>query len=283
MKKKIIIVIVLLVIALIAIIIPKSTYQKWFGNKGNDENNLTYNLLVYLEDNKNRVVGVSVPVEEIKEDQIRQKWELLTINNDNLPENYKSSLPSDAILESYELVENELKIYTTEAIKNANGRKAMESIAWTFIDENIEYVSIYVEEEIVDTFGEYQFKQINKQNGINLNYETLYLYESNATTIIYYDEEMVVPVTYFHLEDDVCNYIIMKALEENTDIENCNYTFEESVLTLDFVDASLLTTNQITTIVESVEFNLDVDSLNINNNENIFYQVVFNEIKEDIQ
>ena len=54
MKKKIIIVIVLLVIALIAIIIPKSTYQKWFGNKGNDENNLTYNLLVYLEDNKNK-------------------------------------------------------------------------------------------------------------------------------------------------------------------------------------------------------------------------------------
>lgn len=283
MKKKIIIVIVLLVIALIAIIIPKSTYQKWFGNKGNDENNLTYNLLVYLEDNKNRVVGVSVPVDKIEEDQIRQKWELLTINSANLPENYKSSLPNDAILESYELVENELKIYTTEAIKNANGRKAMESIAWTFIDENIEYVSIYVDEEIIDTFGEYQFKQINKRNGINLNYETLYLYESNATTMIYYEEEMIVPVTYFHLEEDVCSYIIMKALEENTDVENCNYTFEESVLTLDFVDASLLTTNQITTIVESVEFNLDVDSLNINNNENIFYQVVFNEIKEDIQ
>lgn len=283
MKKKIIIVIVLLLIALIAIIIPKSTYQKWFGNKGNDENNLTYNLLVYLEDNKNRVVGVSVPVDKIEEDQIRQKWELLTINSANLPENYKSSLPNDAILESYELVENELKIYTTEAIKNANGRKAMESIAWTFIDENIEYVSIYVDEEIIDTFGEYQFKQINKRNGINLNYETLYLYESNATTMIYYEEEMIVPVTYFHLEEDVCSYIIMKALEENTDVENCNYTFEESVLTLDFVDASLLTTNQITTIVESVEFNLDVDSLNINNNENIFYQVVFNEIKEDIQ
>ena len=159
----------------------------------------------------------------------------------------------------------------------------MESIAWTFIDENIEYVSIYVDEEIIDTFGEYQFKQINKRNGINLNYETLYLYESNATTMIYYEEEMIVPVTYFHLEEDVCSYIIMKALEENTDVENCNYTFEESVLTLDFVDASLLTTNQITTIVESVEFNLEVDSLNINNNENIFYQVVFNEIKEDIQ
>lgn len=282
MKKKIIIVIVLLLMALIALIIPKSTYQKWFGKKQN-EDNLTYNLLVYVEDSNNRVVGVSVPVKELEEDQIRQKWELLTINNSSLPENYKSSLPSDATLESYELIENELKIYTTESIKNANGRKAMESIAWTFIDDDIEYVSIYVEEQLIDTFGEYRFKQINKQNGINFNYETLYLYESNATTMIYYEDELIVPVTYFHLEDDVCNYIVKKALEENEVSEQYNYTYEDSVLTLDFVDASLLTANQITTIVESVEFNLKVDSLNINNNENIFYQVVFNEIEEDIQ
>lgn len=282
MKKKIIIVIVLLLMALIALIIPKSTYQKWFGKKQN-EDNLTYNLLVYVEDANNRVVGVSVPVKELEEDQIRQKWELLTINNSSLPENYKSSLPSDATLESYELIENELKIYTTESIKNANGRKAMESIAWTFIDDDIEYVSIYVEEQLIDTFGEYRFKQINKQNGINFNYETLYLYESNATTMIYYEDELIVPVTYFHLEDDVCNYIVKKALEENEVSEQYNYTYEDSVLTLDFVDASLLTANQITTIVESVEFNLKVDSLNINNNENIFYQVVFNEIEEDIQ
>lgn len=282
MKKKIIIVIVLLLMALIALIIPKSTYQKWFGKKQN-EDNLTYNLLVYVEDSNNRVVGVSVPVKELEEDQIRQKWELLTINNSSLPENYKSSLPSDATLESYELIENELKIYTTESIKNANGRKAMETIAWTFIDDDIEYVSIYVEEELIDTFGEYRFKQINKQNGINFNYETLYLYESNATTMIYYEDELIVPVTYFHLEDDVCNYIVKKALEENEVSEQYNYTYEDSILTLDFVDASLLTANQITTIVESVEFNLKVDSLNINNNENIFYQVVFNEIEEDIQ
>lgn len=282
MKKKIIIVIVLLLMALIALIIPKSTYQKWFGKKQN-EDNLTYNLLVYVEDSNNRVVGVSVPVKELEEDQIRQKWELLTINNSSLPENYKSSLPSDATLESYELIENELKIYTTESIKNANGRKAMESIAWTFIDDDIEYVSIYVEEQLIDTFGEYRFKQINKQNGINFNYETLYLYESNATTMIYYEDELIVPVTYFHLEDDVCNYIVKKALEENEVSEQYNYTYEDSILTLDFVDASLLTANQITTIVESVEFNLKVDSLNINNNENIFYQVVFNEIEEDIQ
>ena len=268
--------------ALIALIIPKSTYQKWFGKKQN-EDNLTYNLLVYVEDSNNRVVGVSVPVKELEEDQIRQKWELLTINNSSLPENYKSSLPSDATLESYELIENELKIYTTESIKNANGRKAMESIAWTFIDDDIEYVSIYVEEQLIDTFGEYRFKQINKQNGINFNYETLYLYESNATTMIYYEDELIVPVTYFHLEDDVCNYIVKKALEENEVSEQYNYTYEDSILTLDFVDASLLTANQITTIVESVEFNLKVDSLNINNNENIFYQVVFNEIEEDIQ
>ena len=281
MKKKIVIVIILLVIALIAIIIPKSVFQQWFGNDTGQNDNLSYNILVYLEDENNRVVGVNVPVESLEEDKIRQKWDLMTVNSDLLPENFVSSLPKEAVLESYEVIENELILYTNDAIKEANGRKAMESIAWTFIDDEIEIVSVYVKDQKVNAFGDYQFKQIDKRNGINLNYETLYLYESNATTMIYYEDELVVPVTYFHLNEDVCSYIVNKVLDETVD-NQYNYTIEDSVLTLDFVDASLLSTNQITTIVESIDFNLDVNSLNINNNENIFYQVVFNEIGEDI-
>ena len=69
----------------------------------------------------------------------------------------------------------------------------------------------------------------------------------------------------------------MKTLE-NVDVNNemYDYTIEDSVLTLDFVDASVLTLNQITTLVESIGFNLNVNSLNINNNESVFYQSIFN-------
>jgi hypothetical protein len=64
----------------------------------------------------------------------------------------------------------------------------------------------------------------------------------------------------------------------NVDDNVYEYTLEDSVLTIDFVDASILTSSQIASISESIALNFDVTSLNINNNENIFYQRVFDEI-----
>lgn len=282
MKKKIVIIVVLLVIALALLLIPKSAYQKIF-NRGNnpDDNVMNYSLLVYLEDSKNRVVGVNVNVPQLEDDEIIQKWNLLTINQEALPESFKSSIPSDCELESYEIQDTTLIMYTNEEIYNANGRRALETIAWTFIDDEIDDVCIYVKDTLVSNFGDFNFKMINKKQGINLSYETLYLYESNATTMIYQEDQLIVPVTYFHLQEDICDYIVMKTLE-NVDLgeEIYDYSIEDSVLTLDFVDASVLTLNQITTLVESIGFNMNVNSLNINNNESVFYQRVFNEIEE---
>ena len=282
MKKKIVIVVILLVIALALLLIPKSAYQKIFNkNKDSMDDAMSYSLLVYLEDGKNRVVGVNVKVPVLEEDEIQQKWDLLTVNQSNLPESFKSSIPSDCELESYEIKENTLVLYTNEEIYNANGRRALETIAWTFIDDDIEEVCIYTKDTQVSNFQEFNFKKINKKVGINLSYETLYLYESNATTMIYQEDDLIIPVTYFHLQDDICDYIVMKTLENvNVNKDMYDYTIEDSVLTLDFVDASILTLNQITTIVESIGFNLNVNSLNINNNESVFYQRVFNEIEE---
>ena len=89
------------------------------------------------------------------------------------------------------------------------------------------------------------------------------------------------PVTYFHLNDDVCDYIVMKILD-NVDGNEYDYTLTDSVLTIDFVDASILTTNQIASISESVALNFELSSLNINNNENVFYQRVFEELNETV-
>ena len=282
MKKKIIIIVVLLAIALTLLLIPKSTYQKIFKSGQNtDENSMSYSLLVYLEDSKNRVVGVNVKVPSLEDDEILQKWNLLTVNQSSLPESFKSSIPSDCELESYEVKENTLILNTSEEIYEANGRRALESIAWTFINDEIEDVCIYSDDRLVSNFQDYSFKKINKRIGINLSYETMYLYESNATTIIYQEDNMIVPVTYFHLEEDICDYIVMKTLEGvNVETDIYDYKIEDSVLTLDFVDASVLSLNQLTTLVESIGFNLSVNSLNINNNESVFYQRVFNEIEE---
>ncbi len=281
MKKKIIIIVVLLAVILTLVLLPKSIYQKIFNSNNQENNETTYNLLVYLEDHNDQVVGVNVKVDELKEDEIKQKWDLLTVESSQLPEEFKSSISSLAVLENYEVEDNRLIIHTNEAIYESNGRKAMETIAWTFINDEIDEVVIYVDEEEVKHFADFTFKNITKKAGINLKYETYFLYESNATTMIYQENDLIIPVTYFHLNDDICDFIVNKTLNEEFNSESYNYTLEDSVLTLDFVDASVLTIDQISTLVESMGFNMNLNSLNINNNENPFYQRVFNEIIEE--
>lgn len=282
MKKKIVIIGILLLIALLAIILPKTLFKK--SNEGQGEIPSLYNVLVYVEDGNNRLVGLNVGVEKLEEDQIRQKWDLLTTKKDLLPVNYKSMIPETTVLNDY-VIENEcLCLNVSEDIKQGIGRKTIETIAWTFINDEIETVKLLVDGQELNEVGDFSYKQISKKMGINLTYETLHIFESNYTTILYQEDNYLLPVTYFHLEDDITDFIVMKALEQNDQDLNSNvynYTLEDNILTIDFVDASVLSNNQIATIAESIAFNLTVNSLNINNSENLFYQCVFVEINEE--
>lgn len=281
MKKRIIIIVacILGVVAITALIIPKDVYAKWFGKNNVKENQSAYNLLVYTKNDKNQVVGVNVGVETLEEDQIRQKWDILTSNCDLLPEGYASLLTKDIVLNDYEIDERTLKLDVSENIIDMN-RQALEALVWTYVNDDIDNLEIYVNGKIINEVSDYTFYELNKNMGINLTYETLYLYESTATTVVYHEDNCIRPVTYFHLNDDLCDYIVMKILD-NIDLNEYDYTLEDSVLTLDFVDASILSTNQIASISETVALNFDLNSLNINNNENVFYQRVFNEIVEN--
>lgn len=281
MKKKIIIIVacILGVIAITALIIPKDVYAKWFGNKVVDENQSAYNLLVYTKNDKNQVVGVSVGVDVLEEDQIRQKWNVLTTNSDLIPDGFTSLLTKDIVLNDYVVEDRTLKLDVSENISEIN-RQALEALVWTYINDEIDNLEIYVNGEKINEVTDYTFYELNKSMGINYTYETLYLYESTATTIVFQEDNYVLPVTYFHLNEDLCDYIVMKILD-NIDANSYDYTLEDSVLTIDFVDASILTTNHIASISETVALNFDLNSLNINNNENVFYQRVFNEITEN--
>lgn len=283
MKKKIIIIGILVLIAMLAIILPKTLFKNLFNKDNQNENTTVYNVLVYVQDTNNRLVGLNVGVTELEEDVIRQKWDLLTSKSNQLPENYKSLIPANTVLNEYSIENNCLNLNVSSEIKDGIGRKTVETIAWTFINDEIECVKLLVEGVEVNTIGDYSYKQINKQMGINLNYETMHIFEANFTTVLYQEDNYLLPVTYFHLNDDITDFIVMKALEQadlGLSQEVYNYTLENNVLTIDFVDASILSNNQIATIAESIAFNLPVNSLNINNNENLFYQRVFNEITE---
>lgn len=280
MKKKIIIIVacVLGILAITAMLIPKKVYQKWFNKE--EPTQSEYNILVYVKNNKNQIVGINVPVSNLEEDQIRQKWNIMTTNNNLIPSGYESVVSSDIELTDYLIEDNILKLQVSNNIVEEN-RQSLEALVWTFVDNNIEELEIYTDEQLVTEVSDYKISKLNKEMGINYTYETLYLYESTATTIVFQEDDYILPVTYFHLNDDVCDYIVMKILD-NVDGNVYDYTLTDSVLTIDFVDASILTTNQIASISESVALNFELSSLNINNNENVFYQRVFEELNETV-
>ena len=279
MKKRIIIIVgcILGVVLLTALLIPKRVYQKWFNK--DEQNETGYNILVYVKNNKNQIVGINVPVANLEEDQIRQKWDIMTKNANILPDGFTSALSSDLVLNEYVIENGKLKLNVSDNITNQT-KQSLEAMVWTFVDDDIEELELYVGDELVSEVTDWSIRKLNKQMGVNFTYETLYLHESTATTVVYQEDNYILPVTYFHLSDDVCDYIVMKILD-NVDNSTYEYTLTDSVLTIDFVDASILTTNQIASISESVALNFELNSLNINNNENVFYQRVFEEIVEN--
>lgn len=281
MKKKIIIIVVslMLVIAVCALIIPKNVYSKWFGKDKNIEEVEKYNCLVYVQNEKNQIVGVNVEVDHLEDDEIKQKWDILTSQSNLIPTGYTSLVSSDVVLNDYIVEENVLKLNVSKEIENAN-KLTLTTLVWTFVNDDIEELELYVDNNKVSEVSDYKISKLNKQMGINYTFETSYLFESNATTIVYQEDDYILPVTYFHLNSDICDYIVMKVLDESTK-DFYDYTLEDSILTIDFVDASILTANQIASISESVALNFEVSGLNINNNENIFYQRVFDEIIEN--
>jgi hypothetical protein len=153
MKSKVKIIIVVTIMLLIGILlaIPKSTYESWF-NKDNTPvddvpNTEKYTRMVYLKNTGGKLVGVNVEVDELEEDEILQKWNLLTSNSDMLPTGYTSVINKDAVLNSYEIKENLLVLDVSPEIKLSSGRSAVESLAWTFINDEITEVALVVNGE----------------------------------------------------------------------------------------------------------------------------------------
>ena len=92
-KIKIILLVFIFLLVGIAVSIPKKTYDKWFGKEDIDtpvENVET--KLIYVKNNKDMLVGLEVPIKEENEDEIIQKWNLLTIHSENIPQGYESTV-----------------------------------------------------------------------------------------------------------------------------------------------------------------------------------------------
>lgn len=287
MKSKIKIIILAFVLLLVGVAcaIPKTTYEKWFNNDQQDESNVNVETkLVYVKNTSGKLVGLEVPIKEENEDEIIQKWNLLTIHSDNIPNGYTTPLNAKTSLESYQINDSVLELNVSSDIASSEGRTAVESLAWTFINDEIKEVKLFVNGVEVKEINTYLIRKIDKSMGINLEYETNYLYEANATTLVYYEQEYILPVTYLHLEEDVCSYIVEKTYDKyqkDEEVWSYEYTLTEESLEVNFTEELKVDQRVLLTLSHSFDLNLDIINLSINNSNSNLYQTVFGEIVEE--
>lgn len=284
-KIKVIVVVVVLLCIGILLAIPKTTYEKWFNkepvidNVVNDDDSPT--LLVYLQNEKGQLVGVNVKVDNLEEDQILQKWNLLTSNSELLPKGYTSTINKDVVLNSYEIKEHVLVLDVSSEISLSKGRVTAETLAWTFGVGEIEEIKLVVNNEPVTEINGYRINKITKKMGTNLEYETSYLFESNATTVVYVEEDYLLPITYFHLEEDVCTYIIEKTFNQlSVEMSDYEYELSEEALVINFLDDTTLSEKALETLTMSFDTNFELIKFTVNNASENLYEAVFGEIEE---
>lgn len=284
-KIKVIVVVVVLLCIGILLAIPKTTYEKWFNkepvidNVVNDDDSPT--LLVYLQNEKGQLVGVNVKVDNLEEDEILQKWNLLTSNSELLPNGYTSTINKDVVLNSYEIKEHVLVLDVSSEISLSKGRVTAETLAWTFGEGEIEEIKLVVNNEPVTEINGYRINKITKKMGTNLEYETSYLFESNATTVVYVEEDYLLPVTYFHLEEDVCTYIIEKTFNQlSVEISDYEYELSEEALVINFLDETTLSEKALEALTMSFDTNFELIKFTVNNASENLYEAVFGEIEE---
>ncbi len=284
MKKKIILIICVLAVLITLICIPKTTYQKWFGKTPVEqpEEYLGEYQTIFVVDNNNQLVGVKVHVDEIEEDQIVQKWNLLTAQMNKIPSGYSSPITPSTVLNEYTIEDNKLVLNVSEDITRSAGRLTIESLAWTFCNDEIEEVVIKVDNNVVNLINDYKFNKISKKLGTNFNYETAYLFEANATTIVYFENDTIIPVTYFYNQNNEYDFMITKIFTNSKNVlENYSYTIDKQNLVIKFDEDLIMSDNLKQTLVETIKLNCEIDSLTVNGSDTVLYEETFNKVIED--
>ena len=283
MKKRLLIVLgIFVLVGVVLLSIPKTTYQKLF-NKYADvsvkpESDTRVEKLIYVMSKNDELVGLKVKVDEVIEDEIMQKWDLLTTKVSSYPLGYYSPIETSTILNKYEVCQNILTLSLSEDFLNSDGKNALASIAWTFCDDEIDEVVIKINNEKLSTLKDYHFAKINRKINVNYVYETSYLFEADYVTIVHNDDNIYKPVTYFFQGVDSFDYVVSKILDNNIiDNKAYSYEFEEKNLSINLAVDTVLSTEVIEEIKQAALLNYDVESLLISNNVMTIYEETFTE------
>lgn len=280
-KKRILIGVGCFVLTLIvALSIPKNIYEDLLSkSKIEQEENLNVNKktkLVYVYKIDEGLVGLNIGVDE-ENDEIHQKWDLLTSKSNIYPQGYYTSVETSTILEKYELLQNKLTLVLSNDFLNSDGKKALASIAWTFCNDDISEVVIKVDNKVLNKLQDYSFSKIDRSINVNYQYETSYLFEADYFTILHDEGDFLRPVTYFYSDMTSIDFLASKLLSDEVINSGYSYELNQNELTINLGTDEVLSTTIINELIESIKINFKLDSFTINNNVMTIYEEDFAE------
>lgn len=284
MKKKIIIVSILIILIIVLLIIPRDVYKKIFNRDDvsiDNPEDLVYQTM-YVKNNSDFLVGIKVGVKSIEEDEIGQKWDLLTKNVNSLPTGYGSPIAATATLFEHTTEDGVLTLNVSEDFLESDGRLAIECLAWNFCNEEIKEVVVKIDEQTVKEVNNYYFNRITKDLGVNLTYETPYLFEADYVTIIYHENGTIKPVTYFYdSKNNVYDYTIQKMFKQDQTLSEMvkgseySYEIEDKNMVIHLEYAGSFSEELIQTITETMKINFMVDGIVINGLDTVLLEFSF--------
>ena len=265
MKKKIIFIILLVILIVVLFLIPKDTYRKIFGKDDTPVNKEVYkeNILVYMCDDYDNLVGVSAQGEAIEEDVISQKFDILTKKTGAFKDDYDTCINTMTSLIDYELNDSVLVLNLSSNFLESEGRKTLEQIVWTYCDDEINEVKIKVDNEVINCLNGYYFDRLNTSMGINLTCETNFVFEANTTTIIEYVNNEIRPVTYFYEELDECDFIVSKLFAEIYQNKEYDYVISSDSIIIDLSIDTSLGDDLKKSIVETIKYNMNINNIQV--------------------
>lgn len=277
MKKKLIFIILLGLLIAVLFLIPKDTYAKIFGKGNSQDDNINVSgepILVYMCNDKNQIVGVNAYVASVEEDAISQKFDILTKKTGTFNDTYTTTINTNTSLVSYETENNILTLNLTEDFLNSEGRKTIEQMVWTFCDDEINELVINVNDQKINSLNGFNFDNITKDLGINITCETSYLFEANHTTIIEYLNECILPVTYFYLDMEACDFIVSKLFDSEIVVENgYDYVLSENSVIIDVSSNNLLSENLKKSLEATFNYNLNISNITVQGIDQVLLEI----------
>lgn len=286
MKKKIIIVSILIVLVIILLLIPRDVYKKIFKkepNPGNDSPVISQvHQMLFVKNNNSQLVGIEVPVNAIEEDEIGQKWDLLTSLSSAIPSDYSSPIAKETALISHETTNNVLTLNLSNEFLSSEGRIAIECLAWNFCDDDIVEVVVKVDDQVINEVNNFYFDKIDKSLGVNFTFETNYLFEADYVTIVYHDNNTIMPVTYFY-DNSIkkMDYMVAKifgSTENMSDLVSSkaySYEIKNNKMVINFDYSDPFSEDLMATITDSIKQNYIIDSFTINGTQSVLLEEVF--------